>query len=350
MAASSIQGGVFKVSFEGTDAPPGDVASMTSLVIDQRLNLPAECTVVITPTDYDTTAGQAMNFGTFELGASMSASIGMQTPVELFSGKIGALEPNLTRSRRQIEITGYDALFDLDFGDNVQTFANSTDSQIASQVIEQGGYEPVVDTTEAIYPYVLQNNVSAYRLLRSRAERLGYELLASGRQVYFRASRAGEDPVASLEYAVSLTSFRARLRALKRGSSVTRQGWDPQAKQLITATVSSGPPTDRMGGVQTGYGASGGFPSSAVTAPDASITDSQIASSLATGAYETGLDDFIEGVAECLGNPLITAGVNVSISNIGEGYDGLYYVTAARHSYDLHGGYRTRFEVRRTGI
>jgi phage protein D len=350
MTGTSVQGGVFKVSFEGTDAPTSEVASMTSLVIDQKLNLPAACTVVITPTDYNATAGQAMNFGTFELGSSMSASIGLQTPVQLFSGKIGALEPNLSRSRRQIEITGYDALFDLDFGNAIQTFANSTDSQIAAQVIEQAGFEPVVDTTEALYPYVLQNNVSAYRLLRSRAERLGFELLASGRQVYFRASQAGQEAVVSLEYGVTLTSFRARLRALKRGSSVTRQGWDPQAKQLITATVSSGPPTDRMGGEQTGYDASSGFASSAVTAPDASITDSQIATSLATGAYETGLDDFMEGVAECPGNAAITAGVNVSISNIGEGYDGLYYVVAARHSYDLYSGYKTRFDVRRTGI
>lgn len=350
MPGSMIHGGVVKLSFDGSDMSPDDAAAVTSCVVEQRLNLPAACTVMINPVDYDEQSYRAMDFGDFDLGVSMSVMMGMDEPVQLFSGKVSALEPNLTNTCREMEITGYDALFDLDFGGKARTFENSTDSQMASQVIEEAGYEPQASATEAVYPYVLQNNVSDYRFLLSRARRLSYELLANGRRVIFRPSQAGEDPVASLEYGVSLTEFRARARALKKGSSVTRLGWDPKTKQVISATVDSGPPSDRMDGEETGYAASDSFGSSAIVGPDASITDNQIAQSLAQGLYEAGLDDFLEGVAECPGNPAVIAGVNVELSNIGERFNGLYYVVAARHIYDITGGYRTRFEVRRTGI
>ncbi len=348
--SGSIQGAVVKLSINDTELPTDQLAALTSATVDQRLNLPAACTVVITPLDYDSLSAKAMDYGTFGLGGAMTLAMGFGDPVAMFSGKVAALEPTLSAGKRAMQVTGYDALFDLDFGSAAKVFYDSTDSQIAEQVITAGGFTPEADPTEALYPYVLQNNISNYRMLLSRAARLNFELSAWQDTVSFRASRVGDVTVASLEYGAGLIDFRARVRALKRGSSVTRRGWDPKAKQVVTGTTSSGAPSDLMGGEQTGYEASSNFPSSAVTGPNGSITDSQIATSLAQGVYETGLDDFIEGSGECNGTPAITPGANVEIKGVGDRFDGPYYVTAAVHAYDTRTGYRTRFEVRRTGI
>lgn len=348
MRGQAISGGVFRLTIDGAAMDPNDAAAVTSCVVAQRLNLPSDCAVAISPRDYDPTA--AMNFGDYPFGTPIAVAMGMDETTTLFAGKIAAIEPNLDQTCRTVEITGYDALFDLDFGAAARVFQESSDSQIATRLIEEAGFEPQVDATEDIYPYVLQNNVSAFRFLSMRARRIGYELLADGAQIAFRASRSGQDPVASLEYGVGLTSFRARVRAVKRGGASTRLGWDPKTKQVIAATVDSGPPSDDMGGEEDGYTASNLFPSSAVNRPDASIADGQIAQTLARAGYEDGLSSFLEGSAECPGNPAIIAGVNVELTNVGERFSGLYYVVATRHVYDVINGYRTTFEVRRSGV
>lgn len=348
--SGSIQGALVRLSINDTELPTDQLAALTSARVDQRLNVPAACTVVITPLDYDSLSATAMDFDTFGLGGSMTLAMGFGNPVAMFSGKVAALEPIVSAGKRAMEVTGYDALFDLDFGNVAKVFYDSTDSEIAEQVIAAGGFTAETEPTEALYPYVLQNNISNYRMLLSRAARLNFELSAWEDTVSFRSSRVGDVAVASLESGANLIEFRARVRALKRGTSVTRLGWDPKAKQVITGMVNSGSPSDEMGGEQTGYEASSTFPSSAITGPSGSITDNQIAKSLAQGAYEAGLDGFIEGSGECLGTPAIMPGANVEIKGVGDRFDGPYYVTAATHTYDTRTGYRTRFEVRRTGI
>jgi uncharacterized protein len=347
---SVIQGGVVKLSFDGKTLSSDMVVAVTSVVVEQRLNMPASCTMVINPVDYDAKSYRAMDLDGFELGTDVSVSMGLNQAEPMFAGKIAAMEPILTATCRELEITAYDPLYQLGFGTKIRTFLNMTDKMMVNQILEDAGLIPDIEETEGTYPYVMQNRVSDYAFIMSRARRLGYEVLASGRTITFRASRAGEEPTVSLEYAVGLTEFRARMRALQYGGKVSRVGWDPKTKSVISATVSSGTPDDLMGGGKTGFQASSVFGSSATAGPDASITDAQIAHSLALGVYDNDLDNFLEGVGTAPGDPGVTPGVNVELTNIGAKFNGVYYVTGSRHAYDIANGYVTRFQVRRTGI
>lgn len=349
MAKGSVLNGVFKLSFDGKAAAPALIAAVRTMVVEQQFNLPASCTVAIDPDDY-ASAGRSFDLGRFQLGQSMTAQLGQSNPKPVFGGRIGALEPILTPTSRTYEITGYDALFKMSFGTRMRTFLNMPDSKMVQQVITEAGFRPDVESTTAVYPYAMQNNVSDFQFILSRAERLGFEVFASDQTVTFRAGRQGGASVLSLEYGVGLIAFRARMRALTQGSKVTRTGWDPKAKRAITATVSSGRPNDRMGGRQTGFEASSKFGSSAVTAPDGSVVDTRIAEALARGVFEHDLGAFLEGEAECAGNPVLKPGVNIKLSNIGGRFDGLYYVRGATHRFDSEEGYTTRLDLRRTGL
>lgn len=345
-----MPGGVVDFTFSNRALSTSMAATVQSASVDLRLNAPAECSVTFAPGTAE--AGQDLGtmFGQFPLGTEMTVAMGMDETTRIFSGQVAALEPNLGPSSRTLGLTGYDCLFKLKFGTKARTFENCSDSQIAQQVIEGAGLAAEVDGTQAVYPYVLQKNVSDYSFLMARAARLNFEVFATDRTIHFRRSQAGRQSVLDLEYAATMSEFTARMRAVQQGSTVRRTGWNPKTKQTIGASVSSGPPSDRMGGRQTGYGASSGFGGSATAAADASIIDTASAEEVAQGAYGRNLDTFLEGSAECPGNPRIRPGINVGLSNIGGPFDGLYYVTAARHSYDVDGGYVTRFELRRTGI
>lgn len=349
MATGSVLNGVFKLSLDGKAAPPALIAAVRTMVVEQRLNLPASCTVTLDPDDY-AASGRPLDLGRFQLGQSMTAQLGQSDPKPVFSGQIGALEPILAPSVRTYEITGYDALFKMSFGTRMRTFLNMPDSKMVQQVVTEAGFRPNVESTTAVYPYAMQNNVSDFHFILSRAERLGFELFASDQTITFRAGRQGGASVVSLEYGVGLIAFRARMRALTQGAKVTRTGWDPKAKRAISATVSSGRPNDRMGGRQTGFEASSKFGSSAVAAPDGSVVDTRIAESLARGVFERDLGAFVEGEAECAGNPALKPGVNITLANIGGRFDGLYYVTGATHRFDSEEGYATHLDLRRTGL
>lgn len=349
MRDDPVQGGVIKLAFGGAAATPGLLAAVKSLLVEQQLNLPAACTVTLNPTDFSG-PGQPLDPGRFQLGASMAAQIGLSDPKPVFSGQIGALETILLPSGRSLEITGYDALFKMSFGTRIRTFLNATDSKMVSQVISEAGFRPDVEATKATYPYALQNQVSDYHFILSRAKRLGFELIANDRTVTFRAARQGGASVKSLEYGVGLIAFQARMRALPQGEKITRTGWDPKAKRAISATVSNAKPDDRMGGRQTGYEASRKFGSSAVAGPDGSIVDTRIAESLARGVFERDLAGFIEGTATCAGDPTLRPGVNIKLSNVTTPFAGLYYVTGATHRFDMEDGYMTSLDLRRTGL
>ncbi len=348
MSNGPINSGVISLALNGASAPTTLLAAVRAVTVEQQLNLPASCTVALDPDDY-AGAGRPLDLSRFQLGTSMTVRMGLTNAKPVFSGRIGALEPILAPSGRTLEITGYDALFTMSFGTKLRTFLNATDSKMVTQVITEAGFRPDVEGTKASYPYALQNNVSDYRFILSRAERLGFEVFADDQKVTFRASRQGGASLLSLEYGVGLIEFRSRMRALPQGSKVTRIGWDPKAKRAISATVSSARSDDRMGGRETGYQASAKFGSSAVSGPDGSIVDTAIAESLARGVFERDLWNFVGGTGSCAGNPALEPGVNITLTNIGDRFDGLYYVTGATHRYDIEEGYMTRLDLRRTG-
>jgi hypothetical protein len=46
----------------------------------------------------------------------------------------------------------------------------------------------------------------------------------------------------------------------------------------------------------------------------------------------------------------LRVGATVELSGLGPFFDGPYYVTLARHTFDLRSGYQTSYEAERAGI
>ncbi len=346
MLGNAFTGSLVKLSLDGTRLDADTLAAITGAVVDQHLNLPTSCVITLQALDYagNTPAGR------LQLGTGMSVQLGEDEARPVFSGEVAALEVDLTEAGREIRITGYDAMFKLTFGTKARVFENLTDGAMIAEVIKGAGLQPDVDATTARYPYTLQDNVSDYAFIQSRAALLGFEIFADGRKVTVRAPRRDGRAAATLEYPVSLTEARIRMRALPQGSSVMRTGWNPKAKAIVTATVSQGEPADLMGGSRTGYAASARLGNAATAAADAGIADDEGAHVHALGAYRRGLGGFITGTATCSGDPKLKPGMTVTLAQVDAPFSGLYYIVGARHAYDAAGGYTTRLDIQRTGI
>ena len=59
---------------------------------------------------------------------------------------------------------------------------------------------------------------------------------------------------------------------------------------------------------------------------------------------------FVRGTGVVDGNVRIRVGTRVELHGLGPFFDGTYYTTLARHTFDLRDGYRTTFDVERPAI
>ncbi|HEV2762389.1 MAG TPA: hypothetical protein VGV38_05280, partial [Pyrinomonadaceae bacterium] len=74
------------------------------------------------------------------------------------------------------------------------------------------------------------------------------------------------------------------------------------------------------------------------------------ARALAESRYRERARRFVRGRGATDGNPSLRVGSVLDLRGLGDLFDGKYYVTLARHTFDLRDGYRTNFEAERPGI
>ena len=71
---------------------------------------------------------------------------------------------------------------------------------------------------------------------------------------------------------------------------------------------------------------------------------------MADARYRKRARRFVTGIGVTDGNPNIRVGTTIELQGIGPLFEGKYYATAVRHTFDLMHGYRTTFEVQRPGL
>jgi uncharacterized protein len=74
------------------------------------------------------------------------------------------------------------------------------------------------------------------------------------------------------------------------------------------------------------------------------------ARTMAEARYRQRARRFLRGSGMADGNAAIRVGTTLDLKGLGNLFDGKYYVTLVRHTFDLRDGYRTAFEVERPGI
>jgi phage protein D len=76
----------------------------------------------------------------------------------------------------------------------------------------------------------------------------------------------------------------------------------------------------------------------------------QEAQAMAEARYRERARRFVRGIGVVDGNVSVRVGASVELQGLGPFFDGPYYVTLARHTFDLRSGYQTTFEAERPGL
>ncbi len=246
-----------------------------------------------------------------------------------------------------VVIEAYDRTHRLHRGRKTRAFLNKKFSDIVSQVAQELGLKAVVDTTAGVHPYILQANQTDWGFVRQMADRVGYDLYVSDRELHFEKPQKAAGAPIVLNWGVDLLQFRMRATTAFQVPEVAVRGWDWRTQQAIVAKVSKGNGSPKIGEGRVGTAqAQGAFGKSEVAIVDRPVgTQSEakamaqaLADDIASGhVYAEGVTTF--GMGEIL------PGKQLRIGGVGTRFSGDYYVTSTTHHYTNHEGYSTSFVV-----
>jgi phage protein D/phage baseplate assembly protein gpV len=342
------------VQINGTALPVTVDHLLERVVVDDHLRLPAMFELTLRdPHDSQLSSGVLETIGV-KLGDTLTVSVRYEAGTEqLISGEVTSLEADVDSSGSHVVIRGYDKSHRLHRGRKARSWADQTDSDIASSIAQEAGLSASVDDSEITHSYVAQPGVSDWEFLLSRAREIGYDLrVADGSLEFKKPSSAGDGPEAgSLErepsagqivYGDNLVSFRPRVSMVDQASSFEVRGWDVKGKRAVIGTAEASNTSASVGLAQSA--ATEALGDKTYVQNDRLFAAEDAAKNAAKGLAAGIGSAFAEADGVVIGDPNLKAGTAVTVSGVGSPFDGKYVLTSTRHVLDRY-GYRTRFVV-----
>lgn len=263
-------------------------------------------------------------------------------------------------SRKIFTVMGFDGLQALTRGRKRRSWENIKDSDLASLIAGESGLGADVEDSGIVHPFVVQNNENNLAFLFERAKRIGYEVKVEGRNLVFKrpvlqdsgktlrwsGHKAGADTLI-------LQRCDFNTSTMNVVDKVVVRSYDPKTAKAII-----GVSDQVLGGEMAGSSSAKSVVQRLPTSTTIQVSDQPVASQeeaerLAESVMNQRANEFLTGQGSCEGDPSVSCGHTVTIKDIGEELDGVYYVTSATHSLKAgHGqgfGYWTKFSVGRSG-
>jgi Bacteriophage probable baseplate hub protein len=289
----------------------------------------------------------------FDFGKDLEVTLG--APGEsrrVFAGRITGLEAQYPPERvPELTVLAEDRFQDLRMERRTRTFADVTDADVVRRIAGAHGLTADVDVDGPSHRVLAQLNQSDLAFLRERAAAVDAELWIEGRTLHAQARARRAPGAVSLTYGKNLLEFSVLADLAHQRSAVQVTGWDVGGKRAIE--VEAG---ESAIGAELAGGRSGG----AVLARALSARTERVATAmplssaearaLAEARYRARARGFLRATGVADGDAQIRVGATVDLGGLGTLFDGKYYVTVARHTFDLRHGYRTTFDAERAGI
>lgn len=329
------------VKIDGTLASPEVVAHLEEIVVDQSLHLPSMFSIRLHSPDM-----KWLEDSTFREGKKIEIFFGERPAVQLLSGKISGLEPDLKEESPSLTVRGYALSLQLYRGRYRRSFNQVSDSDLASKLASEAGLRPgTIDSSSTVHNYAFQNNQTNAEFLRERARLLGYELWVEDEELHFRRPAPNGQPV-TLAWGDNLRSFSARLSTAEQVNEVEVRGWDPKQKREVVGSATQGAGSPEIGLSQNGSDVAKSAWGEAKVAVVRRIVSSQgEAETIAQSVLDEMASSFVEAEGTCDANADVRPGRQVEVKGIGQRFAGKYYVTQAVHTWNKGQGMVTHFTI-----
>ena len=272
--------------------------------------------------------------------------------VEVFRGRITGLEAHYPEhATASLVVLAEDRFQDLRMERRTRSFEDVTDADVIRRVASQHGLTADVDIDGPVYRVVAQTNQSDLAFLRERAAAADAELWVTDRTLHAQARSRHKTNSVSLTWKANLLEFSVMADLAHQRSSVRVSGWDVASKSALDEEAKE----SVIGGELDGKRSGSAVLSQALAERHERVVmtvplSQPEAKAVAEARYRARARRFVRGRGTADGTPELRVGTSLTLGGLGDLFDGKYYVTLARHTFDLAHGYRTAFEAERPGI
>jgi uncharacterized protein involved in type VI secretion and phage assembly len=340
-SASAQHVSPYTIKVEGNAIDPSLAGQITEVKVRQSLRQPSSATIRISDPKL-----QQIDKHPLQIGCRLEVLLGApeaQAPAKVFDGEIVAHDPEFDKSGVTIGVTAYDKSHRLQRAKKVRTFQQMSASDMVRKVMQEAGLGGTADATQPVFEFFQQSGETDREFIR-RLERMhDCELVIEDGDYTFRPAGKIAGPPVTLEYGVSLLSFRPRLTAAQQDSEVQVRGWDIKGKQAITATLQA-PEEPAAIGVQR-QSLKNKFGNNQLLVSDRSVATTAEATHLAKATLQRRTASFLEAEGTCIGNPGVKAGATIELKGVGQKFGGKYVVTAVTHSLRSPNTFKTFFQI-----
>lgn len=275
---------------------------------------------------------------------------------QVFKGRLSALEAEYPPGGGGLLVAlAEDRLQDLRMTRRTRTFEDVSDEDVMQQIADEHGLDTDISIDGPTYKVLAQVNQSDLAFLRERARCVNAELWVEDKKLlaHSRTERASDvgDPI-DMAYGVNLFSFSVRADLAHQCTELGVAGWDVAAKDAIEETADESSISAELNDGQSSGGSilQQAFAERKERIVHMTPFTNDEARAFARARYRERARGFLTGTGVADGDARVRVGTTLNIGGLGSLFNGKYYVTHARHTYDGTYGFRTEFEVERPGL
>ena len=220
-------------------------------------------------------------------------------------------------------------------------FKDKTDSDIMTSILRKAPVTPDVETTSVTHKQMVQYYATDWDFLLTRAQANGKLVFTEGDTVTIKAPALSGRSVCTLLYGATILEMDAEIDARWQYGAVKGVTWDP-AQQALVEKEGADPGNVAPGNLVSSDLAAVAGPSS-FHLQQTSLLETE-AQSWADAQWLKSKLSQVNGRMKCEGFAGIKPGDLVTLSGIGDRFNGDALVTGVRQSFDLQEGWKTNIQ------
>jgi Rhs element Vgr protein len=283
------------------------------------------------------------NAATFVPGAEVEVLAGPGSdPVSLFKGLVVRQAIKVRESSgSQLIVECRHKAAKLTVGRKNACFFEQTDSDVISSLLSAAGVEGDVESTSVAHPQQVQFRASDWDFLLARAEANGKLVLTNDGKLAVKKPSFSGEPKCELQFGATILELDAEIDARLQLKAVKSVSWDPAGQSLVEKEAAD-----------PGVSGPGNLTSDDLAAVAALESYELRHAALAEEEAQAWADaqwlkskmSKVSGRAKCEGIGTVDPGDLVTLSGVGERYNGDVFVTGVRHDFDLVQGWKTHIQ------
>jgi uncharacterized protein involved in type VI secretion and phage assembly len=324
------------ISFD--EMPIGDKWSnaLIEARVDHAFQVPGRVTLTFSDPGYALTSTNTLKLGTVISLRDVSGE-----NLSLITAEVTSIGVEQREGEHpELVVVGHDKSHRLGRASKVRTFSEMTYPDIIAEIASSASLVPEVDSSSLVLDWLMQADTDL-GLLTELSRRMGFDWWVEGEILKCKKPSAGAS--VTLTLGEDLMSFSAKA-AGHRPDSVTVDGWDRSAQELVTSTASSATEgvtaSSDLADLVSDPGSA--FGQGKLLSAGLSPQSSSEADELSQALFDRASASSVSAQGVCVGNGNLKLGAVAHIGSAGP-LSGSYPVTRVEHIFRARTGFITRF-------